>query len=98
VSINIASLIKLAEFFLRTPKEQAELDFADKSQALIARIVTLDEFAAWETSGEALIRAEGWGVAKDAATGHVIAVTPPPFVAPAHQSPTDFNLHQGDGA
>lgn len=77
MSINISSLFKLAEFFLRTPKERAELDFADKSQALLAKIATLDEFTAWETSGEALIKAEGWGVAKDAATGHIVAVTPP---------------------
>lgn len=25
-----------------------------------------------------------------------IAPAEPPYVAPAHQSPTDFNLHQGD--
>lgn len=75
--INVASIIRLAEFFLRTPTERAELDFAGKTVALATTIASLPEFAAWEASGEALIKTEGWGVTKDPVTGHIATIEPP---------------------
>lgn len=96
MTINIGSIIKLAEFFLRTPVEKAELDFADKTRLLAERVASLPEFRDWQASSEALIAVEGWGVTKDPATGAIVTVTPPAdpaYVAPARQSPSDFNEH-----
>lgn len=96
MSISVASLVSLAEFFLRTPTQKAELDFADKSWALLTAVVALPQFSAWEASGEVLVKIEGWDVTKDPVTGHIATLIPPPYVAPARQSAQDFNLHQGD--
>lgn len=91
MSINVSSLLALARFFLRTPKERVEIDFADKANVALTDILALPSVKALLAAAPALLEAEGWTTVKDAATGAVVAVAPPPQPAPARQSPADFN-------
>lgn len=77
MSINIASLLQLARFFLRTPKERVEIDFAEKGNAALTDILALPSVKALLASVPPLIEAEGWTTVKDAATGEVVEIMPP---------------------
>lgn len=77
MSINIASLLQLARFFLRTPKERVEIDFAKKGNVALTDILALPSVKALLAAVPPLIEAEGWTTVKDAATGAVVAISPP---------------------
>lgn len=76
MSISIASLLQLARFFLRTPKERVEIDFAEKGDAALTDILALPSVKALLAAVPPLIEAEGWTTVKDA-TGAVVAISPP---------------------
>lgn len=93
--------IALQAYFNPTPKEAA----VEKAlQAFLGELwpaVTYNQdyprARQLENAAVALALAVGATVHLDPATGHVVTVIPPvpvsTYVAPAHQSPSDFNAH-----
>lgn len=98
-SISIPSVMRFAEEFadefLASPKEKA--DEASVNEGLLF-IDYVRSYPRLSQLGAALLNmatVNGWTTELDVATGAVKTITPPdkPYVAPARQSPTDFNLH-----
>lgn len=86
--------ISLATVWLLIKKLPAENEFFDAAEALYAT----PEFGRFEAAAEVLVKALGGSVTRDPATNRIATINPPaPYVAPARQSPTDFNLHSSKG-
>jgi hypothetical protein len=77
MSINIQSLISLAEFFFRTPVEKAEIDFTNKALIAGKEVFALQSVQDMLESGAALITAEGWTVGRNSQTNTIETITPP---------------------
>lgn len=72
-------------------KEAAGVELLKSAYALAAT----PEFLDAENKLEAFIAASGGRVTRDVKSGHIATIEPPaPYVAPAHQSPADFNAHR----
>lgn len=88
--INLKMIVGYARFLLRSKKDVAIEDFLDASDDLYNHPV----FKAWEQKAVAAAQALNWTVAVSPA-GRAETVSPPPYAAPARESPTDFNVHGG---
>lgn len=86
---NLEAVVNVARFFF--PKEKAWEDVADAGLKLYAT----PEFIAFENAVEAAVKTSGCAVIRTP-SGRIATITPP-YVAPARQSPTDFNLHSSQG-
>lgn len=94
MTITVDTLIKLAEFWFTSAAAKADEAVATEGLKAGRYVMAYDWRPLINDLGEAAA-ANGWTVTKDPATGHVATFVPPPepYVAPAHQSPADFNRH-----
>lgn len=90
MSVNVQSLIRLAEFFFTSPAARADEALASEAAQLFTFMKTYPRWKEFGAAASAAMAANGWTVTSDPATGAVVTVDPP-YVAPAHQSPQDFN-------
>lgn len=71
------TLLSLARFFFRSPKDQAVENAAAKGMALWRMVSSSREFAEAEDAFETLFEAYGFGVERDPTTHHIAAVSQP---------------------
>lgn len=90
MSFNLEAIVNLARFFF--PKEKAWEDVADAG----LKLYITPEFVAFENAVEIAVKTSGCTVTRTA-SGRIATIAPPAYVAPARQSPTDFNLHSNQG-